>query len=785
MLGLAAPLGFPLGGEGLSGGKPWIINLRPVGGEENVKLLRPVRFSARDAESFVLPADLLVEVGYAKVHSDGEELFDELPRTKRISLLPGIVGTEPDFDLVSGGMRLTRTLISPQPSVYATNVDAGSGFTSAMLTAIVTPETVSVATVSTSGPLNSSVYPGGSLPMPYSPVDVPISSGVVLGLHHGPRNKAVYLWFQKSDAGTKIIRLTGFLNYDLTTPSLNTSIPFNWSITRRYTLVWNEANGYFEVYTDVDSVTLQIFRIPLSSIPEMPTDYYIDCGSSGDVTGFYGQEGAIGDSSLWRNIAVTTDVGYPILGSVRTGYFRTRVESAYLFKTDGLRDPRDTDIGTWFDMPEELLADRDPDAATLVANGVFSMIKETEDKTFAIYREDPSLLRSNSDGFALHAVVSADNENLDSASTGTGFIIFDGQTVFQISLFNDFASKTVGILKRDGVPVDLNDSYIPETPIDWSVGGFRVVVDPRANEVRLYAAEELETPRRVLPLDRSLFPSAADYGWTDVTPFVAFGHIIPANTLGSFNVTHFEICHLFQSWEGATGVAPDDAPSDPAFDLFTYGSPTASMNDGALEISAPAGSLYRLSREIPFERFRGGATEARLRITSNRRDSHTGVRLILDDGVNAWSLTFVETAVGRFACLSLASGLGFTELAGKDGRAAEFSFEVDWTEFHTYRIEKQSYGGVQVFLDDEMGPRISHPDSLINEMPLTQYSGTPTLAFGQFSLEGAVAEWSFVRGYFSGGCEISFKKNKPDSVLREELFDTQAIVVAYALDNDI
>ena len=785
MARLAAALGFPLGGEGLSGGLPWITNLVPEPGAENVKLLRPVRFSVRDAESFVDPANLLLEVGYARVHSDGEELFDELPRTRRLSLLPGSLGTEPGLELVEGGVQITRTLGSAQPGVYATAVDAGIGYTSAMVTAVITPETISAATVATSGPLTFSVFPfGGLLPIPYAPLDIPVSAGAVLGIEHGPRNKAIYLWLQMDGDGVPFLRLTGYIPDDLSdVPFPNLTTEYDWTGPNRYTMVWNEVHGYVEVYADVDGDTTRVFRTTISGIPEMPDDYFARGGAADEVIGLYGQEGTVGDSSVWSNIAVTTDVGYPILGNIRTGDFATKIHSPFFYRTSGDRDPRDSDIGTWFDMPESLLADPDPDSSADVIDSVFHMTKVTEEKTFAIYREDPALLRVSSDGFALHASVQADNSQLDSASTGTGFIVFDGQTVFQLILFDDFANKTVGLLKKDGIDGDINDHFTPDTPIDWSTTAFRLAVDVRANEIYLFSADDLATPVMTVPLDRATLPSAEDFGWVDETPFVAFGHITASTALGVFQVDHFELSHLYQAWDGVQGLAPTAA--DPSFTSATSGSPSVSMGDETFTIEVPAGSLYSLSREIPFSQHRGGAVEAMLRITDYRPRNRTGTMVMLDDGVRAYVLSFVDTAVGKFACLGLATGGGgITELAGKDGDAALVSFPVDWSEFHTYRIEKLSYNGVQVFLDGELEPRITYTEVDSEELPQEQYSGTPTLAFGQFSLEGATSEWAFVRGFFSGGYEISFKKNKPNSVLREELFDTQAIVVAYALDMD-
>src|SRR5690606_16393038 len=165
--------------------------------------------------------------------------------------------------------------------------------------------------------------------------------------------------------------------------------------------------------------------------------------------------------------------------------------------------------------------------------------------------------------------------------------------------------------------------------------------------------------------------------------------------------------------------------------------------------------------------------------------SRTGVYLFLDGGLHAYALTFVETSVGKFVALSQRSGLGtFQELVGRDGEASKVSFLLDWTDYHTYRLERIPFEGLRVFVDNEERPRITFPESRLGELPDEQFGGNPKLAFGQFTSEGATSRWLFVRGLFSRGYDISIKKNKPDAVLRSELYKAQALIIAHAQDED-
>lgn len=790
MLGLGTPLPFSLGGPGLSSGKPWIVNLRPRGEEQEAKLLRPVRFSVRDSETYIDPAQLLVEVGYAKVHSEADALFDGLPRTRRIPFFPGTVLGDPTLEITGSGQVITKTSSNPQRGIYATSVDVGTRYASAMVSAVVRPDVITPDTTPYYGPGNQSVYPP-MLWLPYNPGLGPLVGtnvgSTVIGLEHGPRNKAVYFWFELAGA-TKGIRCTGPILY-VEEPVPNSFMAFDWSDFCRYTLVWNEAQGYVEFYADSAGSTTRLFRFTIDSIPEMPDDYHPRSSTRSDVVAVYGQDGAVGDQSTWQNIAVTADVGYPVLGNIRPGDFRTVCRGAELVRMSGSEDPRDADVSAWFETPDEICSDPDPDASGEVDDTVFNMTKPTLGKTFAVFRQEPGFLHSTVDGFMVQAAMIPTNTRQDSASTGVGITIYDGQSVFQLTLFNDFATKTVGLLKKDGSDEKIGEHFTPDTPFDWSTGRpFRFVVDPRLGTIQLFDTADLSTPLMEIPFDRASLPDGADKGWADFTPFIAFGHTTPVDSSGTVAVRSVEYCHMYQAWESRSGLVPHHINTDPMFSGSIAGSPapTITMDAGGLfQISSAPGTTAKMHREAPFGANRGAILEARLKIVSYRARHRTGTYLILDDGLRAYALTFVENAVGRFVAISKKTGVGgFVETVGRDGDAAALSFLFDWTQLHTYRMERRPYDGLYVFVDQETEARLFYPEKKMAELPDVQFSGTPKIAFGQFSTEGAVSHWDFVRGFFSAGYEISTKKNRTDAQLREDLFATQAIVAAYAQDQD-
>lgn len=781
MARLVAALGFPLGGEGLSGGKPWIVNLVPAPGSTNVKLLRPVRLTMRDAETFVDPGQVIIVAGYAKVHSDATAVFDVLPRTGRFSLFDVAPQTDPSISVSPSGVVITKTANSAQRSVYTTSIDAGSGCPSAIVTAVIQPTTITPGVNGGTGPLSLALLGIPLMPLPYNPVQPPIASaGAVLGMENGPRNQSVYLWFQIA-GGVPYVRFTSFLPQDGSAPAINFTQNYDWTVKQRYTIVYNEAQGYVDVYSDVSGATSRLFRVPIASVPTKPNPYFFTVAGPTDIVALYGQEGNVGDSSTWSNIAVTTDVGYPLLGSIRPGDFKTALLGGQLVTTTGDKDPRDADIAPWFDSDSAHIANTDPSGTVLAGKGLLKLTKSTLGKTLALYRDEPGFFKTSSDGLLVQFSAVVLSGVPDGVATGTGVTIYDGLTVFQLMLFDDGLTKTVGLKKRFGTDADIATYFVPSTPLDWSANAIRFTVDKRSGRIRLYALSDVETPLLDIPLDRSTLPSSADYGWTNLTPFIAMGHTTPTQTKGTFALSFIDICHYLQEWEANNGLP---TATNPAFTASNPG--TMSLVSGELVLACPAGQYSKNTLQVSFGPNRGAAVEGRVAVTSWRALSRTGVYLFLDDGLKAFGLSFVEASTGKYACIAVSDGLGsFKEVVGKDGLGVKYSFPIDWTKAHTYRVERRPFDGLYVFVDNSRTPALFIKETDLSTLPSSQFSSTPTVGFGQFTTDGATATWSFVRALLSSGNEVSFKKNNPDTVLREELFATQAIVVADAVDEDV
>jgi hypothetical protein len=327
------------------------------------------------------------------------------------------------------------------------------------------------------------------------------------------------------------------------------------------------------------------------------------------------------------------------------------MRSADFIRLTGEKDPRSLSIASWIEAPTSIIHNKDSDATLVIDNKKLELYKPTEAKTYAIYREEPAFLASNSEGFMIQAQISVDSLSTVGAATGTGITVYDGQTVFQLQLFDDVEGKTIGLLRKGGSSSDITQHYVP-TEFDWDRQRmFRFVVDPKRNIIRLYDGDDIGTAIMEVPFDRDELPNGSDFGWAAFSPFIAFGHTMEIAASGTFVLKELSFSHIYQSWDGEDTFVPDHVDTMPTFTETQTGSPTSVMDGNELVVTAPGGSTDKFHRTALFGVNRGAVLEAAVRIQSWRPSSRTGTYLILDDGVHAYALTFVEAKTGKYVAL--------------------------------------------------------------------------------------------------------------------------------------
>jgi N-acetylneuraminic acid mutarotase len=759
---LVHQLVFPLGGDPLLGTLPWLVNLRPGPEGDNISLIRPISFSIRIVRSYTDPNHLFVVGTYAQIYGHGDKFFDyDLPRTVRHSLLDKLTNKEPVLNLIPNtppdeSIQIRKITNNPERTVYFTTINADNtrAYRNVLVSALIRPVTVT----------------------PSSPGTF---SGPVLGIELGPRNQAVYAWF-KTIGGVNSIVLTGpVVPSGVPTPQV--VVQYDWSANQRYSLIWNEVRGIVQLFANND---ILIVNHNISDFPQFPV------GATKHVTdetyvAVYGLEGPAGDEMEISNVAITDDVQFPLITLNHPSAFTTTRRIADQVKTTPRVDPRFDQTSPWYE-------DRGTHFPAPLA-GIDSMVMEgvdlkltkkfdtSTDHNVAIYREEPGFLISNQEAMLVDLNFHATATSLDGVGTGMGFVICDFFTTFKVQCLFEGGVRYIGILRVGGTENVLEDHI--KAQYDWTVPGtLRFVADGRKNKVRLYDHRDLVHPILDVPFVRTNFPACMDFGFDTFVPFIAIGHVNDlADTAGSMYIRSVSYSHWPQVWEAINTRTPDDGNESPQWDKVETGSPTlipsSPLTGDFMETEVDGNSRLYYFRDAEFDAERGATVEARLSITSHDKLEDTGVAVILNDGLTEYVLTFSETEQGRFACLGLRANVDeFQAVPGLDGAGESVSFRVDWTEPHTYRLERDPLEGVFIFLDDELIPRIKFPEGRLNELPSADSSSY--VLFGHFlNKHPARARWYFVRTFFSTGFEVSFKKDKPDIVLKEELFAKQAVVL--------
>lgn len=775
---------------------PLIVNLLPLSDQADFDLTGPVRLTVRDPDTYVSAALLHVSIGYAQTHGDGDVVFDAdtgIPGTFMSASLPGpLDSTKADIQVAAEGIQITKTIAGLQRSVAFTPIEAGVGFKSAMVSAVVRPDIVTVG-----------------------------EEGAILGMEHGPRNTGVYLFFDDPGGG-KQIRITGPADAaGVRVP--DRAVAFDWTAIQRYIIIWNERMGVVELYSVTSSATTLVTTELIANFQQFDLDSGLPTvrqGGAGALTAVYGIEGASGDRVTIGSISITAQVAYPIVGISRPGQFETvrRTDESVRY-TGG--DPREVEISPWFGPPNSnIFPSSDAAGDVTVLDEGARLSKITAAGTYGFHREEPGLTGSSTDGYILDAEFFATPTVLvGGIMTGMGFIVHDGTTSLFLALLVIGGTRTVGLLNA-GVDVTTIGNYsIPITKVDWSSPvRFRLSVDPRRNKVDLYLASDIKTPVLSIPFNRSALPVPATLGLTGQPPLLAFGHVTDTFTAGSFELRNLKYSHTYQAWEGLDAALPNASPTDPLwtpvtlgfqeisplygggglyllgggfgpsvlgyfFDLGSGPSATASITAGnQMQIVADPGETLTYQRGGSFDIHRGVILEISLQITSHKPRARSGCFLIIDDGINAHMLSFVDTDIGKFAAVPVRSGLdGFVEVVGVDGDSEDLSFRIDWDEPHTYRFERRPVDGLYVFVDNNKEPALVIPDRSNVDYPTTQFAA-PTIAFGVRSGEGSISLWDYARVMFGSGYEVSFKLRNTTEELEENIRNSQVTVVASADD---
>jgi hypothetical protein len=745
----------------------------PIG----VKAADPIRVSLRETASFVDLSSIQMGVGFAKTHAIGSDFFDkQLKRTKLSSVVPaGFFTSSPTMSCVAPNVTITKTSAGTQASSYFTSVDLGSDDPKSLM-----------ATATLSSTFNPSFANGDPDPM-----------GPVLGLEVGPRRTAVYVFLLRDPISTNyVLRICGPSVNGVRLPDMQ--VLYGWNAApSQYIILWSEEMGTVQVYADnaagaggIATATL-LASIPMGDFQQFGAAGSVPAGGAADATVIYGVEGKLLNSVDVSQVSLATTVGFPFIDGARPGTFKTYLDSDVTMGFSGAVDPtRLTRGGAWFKT-----VGGDAAGAIVAAAGGYSRIwKKTPGTTFSIFRNEPCLAKSATDGFMVEFKTNISVSGGAGFSTGVALQLTDGQTLFQLDFFFDGAVHNIGLLKAGGNPTLPSDHITATAPIDYTLKTLRFVVNTRRNELALFDVADLTTPLFATAFVRGALPVA-------VTSGITFGHVISGATVGTLDIYSLKYSYFYQAWEFGDG---DPVGADPAYAggsaIFSGGPLSEAVMPGIMPLPYTAGGatgttvgatdgweidcdggetfIYTRSAVDLVDADRGGILEFSVRVSDGPPNTRTGAFGVLDDGLNAYLLSFVNTDSGRFVCIPLAAGAGqFQEYAGQVGLAAKVSYAIDWRQFNTYRLERRPRDGVYLYINNVQV--LVLPDTARYSFPATQF-GTAKICFGQLTDEGATSVWKFVRTFFGSGYEISTVLNKSSDEIRTELSNVRTTVVVSA-----
>jgi hypothetical protein len=142
-------------------------------------------------------------------------------------------------------------------------------------------------------------------------------------------------------------------------------------------------------------------------------------------------------------------------------------------------------------------------------------------------------------------------------------------------------------------------------------------------------------------------------------------------------------------------------------------------------------------------------------------------------GVKLWygrrlELGFYSCGIaGRFIGIVPGSG-NVNDILYQTELGRKFSAQVDWLQYHTYRIIIQSFKKIEVWVDGfHTEPAIVIPWKVLEscfDLPLDP-STTPKIAFGHFgSQETSVTWWSHFNYGGSNGYDIALSQSYPEGI---------------------
>lgn len=579
--------------------------------------------------------------------------------------------------------------------------------------------------------------------------DVNDFTGVLLGLLIN--NTGATVRFYTDGVGTQWIELHSAEQASVT--ALATAA-YDWDGQEdTYKLLWAYSEDSVRLYRSVDGDATDelLASIVMSTIPAPPADelYAVQPWV------FFGHGyPAPASGSYWGRVLFLHVVRTPVVNGIlrnSSGFIRTD----NLVEYSARELPSQSPYG-WLRVPDTYGTIED---GTLFINkDALEFSRKDSNSSVGFYRREEMVGEVVVDFLAR---VTVDKVEYGYDATGVEFYIDDGTTSFIFAFLQEHASGTqyIGFCKTDkaGSSGTLADYNVIQQGISTDIQ-YRLILS--GDEISLYyyqqdgddwaEVEIFSTSRLVLPA--SEMPG----------PGIGFLHDAFRSAVRStLALSYLRYTVGAETLRGSDLITPT-AP------WFLLGSGTVTDEGDYVRTTTSVNYFWRKLLAGSLQPDNGWVVEWGNRVVEYVVDSEvnpiradSGVYVRVRDGSYHYHLRFVDAGpdLGKVVVfrtdLDVESTLlklraGALEMAGR-------YVQVDWTNFHVYRLERTPGGYLRLFLDGSLTPAIEVETAYFDA---EAGGGTPFISFGggtldEYVIDSLTVDWVFFRSMVSRGLDVS------------------------------
>lgn len=387
--------------------------------------------------------------------------------------------------------------------------------------------------------------------------------------------------------------------------------------------------------------------------------------------------------------------------------------------------------------------------------------------SYGFYRSEPRV----GNGTVLEFTASGTSSQQTTQASGIEFYVDDGSNAARVSFLFDQTTRTVGLLGT-GDPT-FSGSY-NRTVVDWTTfNTYRLVFDP-AGQTLLYLVDSGDSGLEytlVAANTVSELPASS-------LPGPGLGLLFNENVGQSFAQVRVSKLWYVSDARLYRGTAL------PSSDWTQLGTGTASIVEESLSLDSQAGlRFFRPEIASVLNSSRGVYAEFRMKIDSwtvggveEARRTNTGVGMFIDDGSSRFMFSFADAGpeIGKIVFLSSEADLESSLLDIRKGLITSTYYAIDWTETHTYRVEKSTGDYLRLYVDNSPIPAI---EIEFRDIPVVPTFGDEGVVFGSILDDRSnESTWEFLHYAPSNGVDLKIETLALDE---EERFDKVVNVVAF------